>query len=78
MAACSTGGGAQTYGRKGSNRFTIEEFLRPLEQTAALCGMEWETPFVLHASAARMKRPCRARPWPIAGGCWPWSEEAAA
>ena len=53
MAACSTGGSAQTYGRKGSNRFTIEEFLRPLEQTAALCGMEWETPFVLHASAVK-------------------------
>jgi glutathione-regulated potassium-efflux system ancillary protein KefG len=53
MAACSTGGRAQAYGRKGSNRFTIEEFLRPLEQTAALCGMDWEPPFVLHAAAAR-------------------------
>ena len=53
MAACSTGGGAKAYGRKGANRFTIEEFLRPLEQTAALCGMQWEAPFVLHASTVK-------------------------
>ena len=53
MAACSTGGCAEAYGREGSNRFTIEEFLRPLEQTAALCGMDWEAPFVLHASAVK-------------------------
>ena len=53
MAACSTGGGGEAYGRQGANRFTIEEFLRPLEQTAALCGMAWERPFVLHASAVK-------------------------
>jgi glutathione-regulated potassium-efflux system ancillary protein KefG len=53
MAACSTGGDAPAYGRQGANRFTIEEFLRPLEQTAALCGMDWAAPFVLHASAVK-------------------------
>ena len=53
VAACSTGGDEQAYHRKGANRFTIEEFLRPLEQTASLCGMEWLEPFVLHASAAK-------------------------
>lgn len=53
MAACSTGGGGEAYDRKGANRFTIAEFLRPLEQTAALCGMGWEPPFVLHASAVK-------------------------
>jgi glutathione-regulated potassium-efflux system ancillary protein KefG len=28
----------------------MDEFLRPLEQTAHLCGMEWETPFVVHGA----------------------------
>ncbi len=53
VVACSTGGDADAYHRKGPNRFTIEEFLRPLEQTAALCGMSWESPFIVHASAAK-------------------------
>ena len=51
--ACSTGGSADSYRRKGAHRFTIAEFLRPLEQTAALCGMSWEDPFVVHAAAAQ-------------------------
>ena len=28
----------------------MEEFLRPLEQTAHLCGMDWENPFVVHGA----------------------------
>ena len=53
FVACTTGGPAQAYHRRGYNRFTMEEFLRPLEQTADLCGMTWENPFVVHA--ARVK-----------------------
>ncbi len=53
FVACSTGGDEEDYGPGGGNRFTIDEFLRPLQQTAALCGMGWETPFVLHASACK-------------------------
>jgi glutathione-regulated potassium-efflux system ancillary protein KefG len=53
FVACTTGGRAEAYAAEGQNRFTIEEFLRPLEQTAHLCGMEWEKPFVLHASGAK-------------------------
>lgn len=53
FVACTTGGQAQAYHARGANRFTMEEFLRPLEQTAALCGMTWETPFVVHG--ARLK-----------------------
>jgi glutathione-regulated potassium-efflux system ancillary protein KefG len=53
FVACTTGGPAQASHVKGANRFTMEEFLRPLEQTAALCGMGWETPFVVHG--ARLK-----------------------
>ncbi|HUO22090.1 MAG TPA: NAD(P)H-dependent oxidoreductase [Caulobacteraceae bacterium] len=53
IAACSTGANEAAYHPAGANRFTIEEFLRPIEQTAALCGMEWLPPFVLHAAAAK-------------------------
>lgn len=53
FVACTTGGPAQAYHQKGVNRFTMEEFLRPLEQTASLCGMAWENPYVVHG--ARLK-----------------------
>jgi glutathione-regulated potassium-efflux system ancillary protein KefG len=50
FVACTTGGPAEAYHQRGYNRFTMEEFLRPLEQTAHLCGMTWETPFVVHGA----------------------------
>jgi glutathione-regulated potassium-efflux system ancillary protein KefG len=53
LAACTTGGDEESYRPDGVHRFSLQEFLRPLEQTAALCGMEWAPPFVLHGSAAR-------------------------
>ncbi len=53
FVACTTGARAEAYGAEGHNRFTMEEFLRPLEQTAHLCGMAWEKPFILHAAAAK-------------------------
>jgi glutathione-regulated potassium-efflux system ancillary protein KefG len=53
FVACTTGGRAETYGPDGYNSYSMEEFLRPLEQTARLCGMEWEKPFVLHAAGAK-------------------------
>lgn len=49
--AISTGGGARAYQDKGYNRFTIEDFLRPLDQTAHLCRMKWVKPFVIHDAA---------------------------
>jgi glutathione-regulated potassium-efflux system ancillary protein KefG len=30
------------------NRFSVAEFLRPLEATAHLCGLTWAEPFVVH------------------------------
>jgi glutathione-regulated potassium-efflux system ancillary protein KefG len=49
--ATTTGGGQDLYTPEGGNRFTMDEFLRPLEQTAYLCGMTWETPFVAHSAS---------------------------
>ena len=50
MAAITTGGRASAYCRGGHNRYTIEELLRPIEQTARLCGMEYLPPFVVHGT----------------------------
>jgi glutathione-regulated potassium-efflux system ancillary protein KefG len=44
----TTGGGKDTYTREGSNRYTMEELLRPIEQTATLCGMRYTDPLVFH------------------------------
>jgi len=46
----TTGGREEAYQRGGHNRFTIREFLAPLEQTARLCGMEFLPPFVAHGT----------------------------
>jgi glutathione-regulated potassium-efflux system ancillary protein KefG len=46
--AFSAGGSTEAYGPQGANRFTIAELMRPWEQTAALCGMRWIAPFVIH------------------------------
>lgn len=47
--AISTGGAGDTYSTTGSNRYPIEDYLRPLEQTALLCGLNWQAPFISHA-----------------------------
>ena len=48
--AFSAGGAGNAYGPEGANRFTIAELMRPWEQTAALCGMRWRHPFVIHGA----------------------------
>ena len=52
MHALTSGGRERTYGPDGGNRFTIRQFLAPLEQTARLCGMDWLAPFVVHGTHA--------------------------
>jgi len=53
FVACTTRASAKAYHMHGYNRFSMDEFLRPLEQTAHLCGMEWETPFVVHGASIK-------------------------
>ncbi|MFM7698296.1 MAG: NAD(P)H-dependent oxidoreductase [Limnohabitans sp.] len=48
MVAITTGGPEKVYQHDGSNHFTIDELLRPFEQTANLCGMKWQKPFVMY------------------------------
>jgi glutathione-regulated potassium-efflux system ancillary protein KefF len=46
----STGGPEQSYHPQGYNRYFFEAFLPPYEQTAALCGMRFLPPLVLHGA----------------------------
>lgn len=50
MHAISSGGPKHVYQKDGANRFTILEFLRPLEQTATLCKMNWLPPFLVQGT----------------------------
>lgn len=50
MNAITTGGPQEAYAAGGYNRFTVRELLRPLDQTARLCGMDFYAPFVVHRS----------------------------
>ena len=47
--AISTGGPQQAYEEGGFNRFTINQFLAPFNQTAVLCKMKYFPPFVIHS-----------------------------
>ncbi|MFO1339391.1 MAG: NAD(P)H-dependent oxidoreductase [Burkholderiaceae bacterium] len=48
--AVSTGGGEDAYHPSGHNRHFIDAFWPPMEQTAALAGMRFLPPLVLHAA----------------------------
>jgi glutathione-regulated potassium-efflux system ancillary protein KefF len=48
--AVSTGGGEDAYHPSGHNRHFIDAFWPPAEQTAALAGMRFLPPLVLHAA----------------------------
>ena len=51
-SALSAGGREAAYGAEGRNRYTIEEFLRPVEATWRLCGVEWIPPFAVMGTHA--------------------------
>ena len=50
MSAVSTGGGEAAYAPAGLNRYTVREFLRPIEQTARLCKMVYLPPFLVQGT----------------------------
>lgn len=50
LSIISAGGRAEAYQHAGFNRFTIREFLAPIEQTAYLCGMAYLPPFIFHGA----------------------------
>lgn len=46
----TTGGRASSFAETGVHQLPFEEFIAPIRQTAGFCGMEWETPFILHGA----------------------------
>jgi putative NADPH-quinone reductase len=48
LIATTTGGPEALYQPDGVHKHTVEQLLAPFERTAALCGMDWISPFVLH------------------------------
>jgi glutathione-regulated potassium-efflux system ancillary protein KefF len=46
----TTGGAESSYHPQGYNRYFFDAFLPPYEQTAALCGMRFLPPVLLHAA----------------------------
>lgn len=46
----STGGAESAYHPSGYNRYFFDAFLPPYEQTAALCGLRFLPPLVLHGA----------------------------
>ncbi len=50
ISAISTGGRKEIYSSSGSNRFTVNQFLAPFNQSATLCRMKYLPPFVVHSS----------------------------
>lgn len=50
ISAITTGGRESAYSPGGGNRYTMLQFLAPVEMTARLCGMNWLPPFVAHGT----------------------------
>jgi glutathione-regulated potassium-efflux system ancillary protein KefF len=46
----STGGPEEAYRPDGYNRYFFDAFMHPYDQTAALVGMRWLPPLVLHGA----------------------------
>ncbi len=50
LNAISAGGREEVYQETGRNRFTVKQFLVPLEQTVRLCHMKFLPPFIIHGT----------------------------
>ncbi|MES2015546.1 MAG: NAD(P)H-dependent oxidoreductase [Pseudomonadota bacterium] len=46
----TTGSPAEAYAVDGAHQELFDAFLPPFRQTAALCGMRWEPPLILHGA----------------------------
>lgn len=49
LSVITTGHSRAAYGPEGDDHYTMKELLRPFQQTARHCGMEYEPPLILHA-----------------------------
>ena len=55
VCALTAGGSEDAYRSSGYNHYTIRELLRPVEQTAILCGMTYLPPYALFGSRTALE-----------------------
>ena len=65
VLAITAAGPEDAYSSGGYQHYPMRDFLRPLEQTARLCGMRFSTPYVLYGS---LKAPAEGRVEPHVEG----------
>ena len=56
----STGGPESAYSPRGYNRYFFDAFLPPYEQTAAMCGLRFLPPMVLHGATGASREAVEA------------------
>jgi putative NADPH-quinone reductase len=55
LLVASTGAAEDQYQRDGVHYYNFSEMIRPIEQTARFCGMQFLTPLVLHGGQSLSK-----------------------
>jgi putative NADPH-quinone reductase len=55
LCAITAGGSEHAYRASGYNHYSIRELLRPIEQTATLCGMVYLPPYALFGSRTALE-----------------------
>jgi len=55
LCAITAGGKESAYREVGHNHYTARELLRPLEQTAVLCGLRYLPPFALFGARTALE-----------------------
>jgi len=55
LCAITAGGTEHAYRASGYNHYSIRELLRPIEQTATLCGMVYLPPYALFGSRTALE-----------------------
>lgn len=55
LCAITAGGTEHAYRANGYNHYSIRELLRPIEQTATLCGMVYLPPYALFGSRTALE-----------------------
>ena len=55
LCAITAGGTEDAYRSRGYNHYTIRELLRPIEQTATLCGMHYLPPYALFGARTALE-----------------------
>jgi putative NADPH-quinone reductase len=66
LCALTAGGPESAYRAEGLNHYTLRELLRPLEQTADLCGLRFLAPFALFGARTALEEgrlPDHVRDW---------------